>query len=498
MRILYIDIDSLRPDHLGCYGYHRDTSPNIDAVARDAVRFTNLYVTDAPCLPSRTALWSGRFGFHTGLVNHGGTAGQPFIQGVSRQMQDEFGQTGWIAALRNAGFKTTTISTFGERHSAWHWYAGFNEIYNIGRMGQERADEITPVVLDWLGRHGREDNWFLHVNLWDAHTPYRTPADFPNPFARTPLPAHYTPEYWQCAWESYGPHSPQEANGFRAIDDFVRTHYPQVPHTIASFEDVRWWIDGYDIGIRYADYFIGHILNWLTDHGIYDDTIIMIGADHGENLGELNVWADHQTADAITCHVPLVVRFPGITPRVDDALHYHFDWAATLVELVGGQVAANWDGQPFTNAFRRAESAGRDYLVTSQGAWSVQRGVRFDEEGHSYMFLRTYHDGYKMLDDAMLFDLSDDPHEQVNLAASRPELVQHGIALLENWTQQMMKTSRYDVDPLMTVLREGGPHHTRGELPAYLQRLRETGRAAQADTLAAKHPAEAVPSVGVG
>ena len=59
MRVLYIDIDSLRPDHLGCYGYHRNTSPNIDLVAEQAVRFDNMYVSDAPCLPSRTALWSG-------------------------------------------------------------------------------------------------------------------------------------------------------------------------------------------------------------------------------------------------------------------------------------------------------------------------------------------------------------------------------------------------------------------------------------------------------
>ena len=77
MRILYIDIDSLRPDHLGCYGYHRNTSSNIDALAREAVRFDNFYVPNAPCLPSRTALWSGRFGFHTGVVGHGGTTARP-------------------------------------------------------------------------------------------------------------------------------------------------------------------------------------------------------------------------------------------------------------------------------------------------------------------------------------------------------------------------------------------------------------------------------------
>jgi choline-sulfatase len=74
MRILYIDCDSLRPDHLGCYGYDRDTSPNIDRIADDGRRFTNYYASDVPCLPSRTALFTGQLGIHTGVVNHGGIA----------------------------------------------------------------------------------------------------------------------------------------------------------------------------------------------------------------------------------------------------------------------------------------------------------------------------------------------------------------------------------------------------------------------------------------
>ena len=74
MRILYLDLDTLRPDHLGCYGYHRATSPNIDRVAAQGVRFEQYYCSDAPCLPSRAAIMTGQFGFHNGVVGHGGTA----------------------------------------------------------------------------------------------------------------------------------------------------------------------------------------------------------------------------------------------------------------------------------------------------------------------------------------------------------------------------------------------------------------------------------------
>jgi arylsulfatase A-like enzyme len=488
MRVLYIDIDSLRPDHLGCYGYHRATSPNIDALAREATRFENCYITDGPCLPSRTALWSGRSGFHTGVVSHGGRAAEPIIEGPARTFSGRLGATSWMSALRQAGMHTATISSFAERHGAWHWYAGYSEVHNPGRGGLERADEVNAIALDWVRRNARRDSWFLHLNYWDPHTPYRTPPDFSNPFAADPLPAWLTEELRQRLWQGFGPHSPQEPHGY-GYETFYRD-YPLTPAQLDSMAAVRQWIDGYDMGIRYADLHIGQVLNALADEGVLDETAVIVTADHGENQGELNVWGDHQTADAITCRVPLIVRWPGLTtePRLDRALHYHYDWAATLIELAGGAVPSIWDGQPFTAAFRAGQEQGRPYLVTSQGAWSCQRGVRFDQ----YLCLRTYHDGHKQLDPVMLFNLADDPHEQQNLAAAHPELVDRAMGLLAEWQHEMITTSTHDADPLMTVLRDGGPFHTRGELPAYLDRLRATDRAEHAVRLAALHPDEAL------
>ncbi|ACZ41446.1 sulfatase [Thermobaculum terrenum ATCC BAA-798] len=486
MRVLYVDIDSLRPDHLGCYGYHRNTSPNIDSLAREAVVFQNCYISDAPCLPSRTALWSGRSGFHTGVVNHGGVASEPFREGPNRGHRDLFDRTGWMALLRSLGMRTVTVSSFGERHSAWHWYAGFTEIYNPGKRGMDVADEVTPVAVDWLQRNAQSDNWFLHINYWDPHTPYRTPVEFENPFEGEPLPSWLTEEVRQRCWEGYGPHSAQEPSGWGQEDFHLR--YPRVPAQIDSMEAVRMWIDGYDVGVRYADEHVGRLLSVLDELRVLDETVVIIGADHGENLGELNVWGDHQTADQFTCRVPLIVRWPGLTssPRVDRALHYQYDWAATLLELLGGQVPDNWDGTSFAEAFRSGTEAGRPYLVISQNTWSCQRSVRFD----NYICLRTYHDGYKQLQPLMLFDLSRDPHEEHDLSGEMPQIVDRAMGMLEQWYSDMAATSLHDVDPMMTVLREGGPYYTRGELPAYIERLRATGRPHHAQALAARHRAE--------
>jgi arylsulfatase A-like enzyme len=193
------------------------------------------------------------------------------------------------------------------------------------------------------------------------------------------------------------------------------------------------------------------------------------------------------TADSITCRVPLIISWPGATaPRSNRALHQHYDWAATLVELVGGTVPGNWDAVSFADAFREGRSEGRPFVVTSQGAWACQRAVRFER----YICLRTYHDGYKALEPVMLFDLESDPHLQRDLSPEHPGIVQQAMAHLAGWQHRMMLASHNDTDPLMTVLREGGPFHTRGMLPQYTARLRATGRAEHAALLAARHPNE--------
>ncbi len=487
MRILTIDIDSLRPDHLGCYGYHRATSPNIDRLAAEGIRFENTYASDTPCLPSRTALWSGRHGFRTGVINHGGAAAQPFVEGAGRGFRDDFDGTGWMRALRQAGYHTVTVSPFGERHAAWHWYAGYNEIYNPGQGGNERADEVAPIALDWLDRRGAADNWFLHVNFWDPHTPYRTPAEAGDPFAEEPLPDWLNENIRLAAMRNHsGMRCAQELNGWGGEDAHLR--YPRVPETLDSMDGVRQMIDGYDTGIRYSDYYVGQLVDKLAALGVLDDTAIFVSADHGENQGELKVWGDHQLADQITCRVPLIVRWPGKidSPRIDSALHYHFDWAATLIELAGGEVPANWDGQSFAAAFQGEDEAGREYLVLSHSTHTCQRAVRWDDT----ICIRTYHDGYKLLPDVMLFHLAEDPHEQHNLAEARPDLVDKAMGYLADWQHRMMVSSGSDVDPMMTVLREGRPFHAQVDLPAYLERLRASGREHVADALAAKYPGD--------
>jgi len=485
MRILYLDLDTLRPDHLGCYGYRRNTSPNIDGICQEGVRFDNYYCSNAPCLPSRTALMSGRFGIHTGVVGHDGTCADMRIDGPQRGFTDTISKTSLPAFLKQQGLRTTFIGGFGERHSSWTFYAGFREIHDTGMRGMESAEHVTPTVLDWIDRNAERDNWYLHVNYWDPHTPYRAPVSFGNPFEKDPLPGWFNKELVKQHRRLSGPHTAQEINMY---DNKADPRFPRHPGEVKDMSDLRHLIDGYDCGIAYMDQHIGKLFAALKARGAIDDLAIIISADHGENLGELGIYAEHATADHITCRIPMIVRWPGgKSGHVDKGLHYNLDLAPTLAALFEKAPEEVWDGQSFAPAMLEGMDCGREYLVISQCAHVCQRGVRWGD----WLYIRTYHDGYHLFPEEMLFNLRDDPHEQTDLAGSLSDICQQGNEYLSEWHARMMRTMPTGyVDPMETVLAEGGPSHARGMLKSYCKRLEATGRGKAAEELRRKHPRE--------
>ncbi|MCX7044032.1 MAG: sulfatase [Candidatus Sumerlaeota bacterium] len=534
MRILHLDIDTLRADHLGCYGYHRNTSPHLDSIAAQGIRFDKCYCSDAPCAPSRAALMSGRFGIHTGLVNHGGQCADMRLDGARRGFRDWLAHNSLPALLREIGFKTVSISPFAERHGQWTFYAGFNEMHNTGAGGMESAEEITPTVMQWIEANAASQDWYLHVNYWDPHTPYRAPAEFGNPFANDPLPDWITPDVLAAHQQMVGPHCARE---IAMWDNRENPKYPRHPGEVTDMASLRRLIDGYDCGVRYADAQCGKILEALARKGVSDDLMIIVSSDHGENLGELGIYSEHATADAITTRIPLIIRWPenprtGKTgaqakiararaPLVDIGLHYQLDLAPTLTELFGREPKPRWDGRsyapailgvcrrtaylPHENAQRPAlftgeipqttqfsdsllegRDCGREYLVVSQCAHVCQRAVRFGD----WMYIRTWHDGFHLFPNEMLFNVEEDPHEQRNEAEMRPEICCHASRLLDGWHDEMMKSSDSEVDPLWTVMREGGPMHANGQLAKYCEYLKSTGRAWAIPELKRRHPQE--------
>lgn len=482
MKVLFIDIDTLRPDHMSCYGYGRKTTPNIDAVAGEGVRFENYYCSDAPCLPSRAALVSGTFGIKNGIVGHGGTAADRRPGGVQRDFQDYRDQWNFHNIFRRAGMYTASVSTFPERHSAWWFQAGFQETYNEGEKGMESGETVLPYALDWLDRNKDKENWYLHVHFWDPHTPYRAPESFGNPFEKEPLSDDWiNQEVFEKHRQHVGPHSAREIVMF---DDRDLPQYPRYLSKLENLQDVRKLIDGYDCGVAYADYLTGQIFDKLKEMGIYEETAIIVTADHGENLGELGLYSEHATADVPCCHIPLIIKWPGAkNGYVDRGLHYNLDLAPTVADLLEVEKADFWDGISMKETLLTGKDSGRNNLVLSQMAHVCQRSARFDD----WLYIRTIHDGFHLFEKEMLFDIRKDVHEQKDVSEQYPEICAKGAKIILDWQEQAMQEAELTEDPMWRVMKENGPYHTWNALAQYIERLKNTERGEGAEKLKKKH-----------
>lgn len=481
MRILMLDIDTLRPDHMSCYGYNRATTPNMDKICEDGIRFDRYYCSDAPCLPSRAALISGMFGIRNGAVGHGGTAADRRNTGKERGFTDVLDQNNFHNIFRRAGLHTVSISTFPERHSSWWFCAGFNECYNVGKSGLESGEEVLPVALDWLERNGRQDDWFLHVHFWDPHTPYRAPKEFGNPFEKDSFDCWIDAETFELHKKHTGPHSINELNMF---DDLTSHAFPRALGKAENYDELRQVFDGYDCGVRYTDYLVGQIFDWLREHGLYDETAIIITSDHGENMGELGIYSEHATADHPTCHIPFILKWPGgVQGKSDPSLHYNLDLLPTMADLLKVKHCENWDGISYSSAVINGVPCGRDSLVLSQMAHVCQRSARFED----WLYIRTYHDGFHLFESEMLFNITEDPYEQHDVSKEHPEICAKGAKIILDWHDEQMHRSDSLIDPMWTVIQEGGPYHTLGQLENYLKRLEATNRHEGAEKLKEKY-----------
>lgn len=487
MRVIMFDIDTLRSDHLGCYGYGRNTSPAIDAIAAEGVRFTDYYCPNAPCLPSRASLITGQYGIRTGVVGHGGTAADMRLQGESRSFNDDFTDNGLFMQFRQAGMHTVSFSTFPERHSSWWFNAGFNECFNVGGRGSESAESVTPHVLDWIERNGGQDNWFMHVHYWDPHTPYRAPASFGNPFADVPLADNWIDDKIFAEHLLHiGPHG---ANEIDMWDDKTSPNYPRHPGRLDTMADMKNFIDNYDCGVRYTDDNIAMIIDLLKQKGLYgDDLAIIVTSDHGENIGEFGIYGEHATADEPTCHIPMIIKWPGARKgAVQSGFYDNVDLLPTVQELLGTRRTTEnyeYDGISYAKALMDGTDCSRDSLVLTQCCHVCQRSARFGD----YLYIRTVHGGYHLFPEEMLFNVKEDPHQLNDIAVDHPELCAKGAKIILDWVDEMMKKSNYAVDPMWTVMREGGPEHARGALEAYIKRLTGTPREYGVELLRKMYP----------
>lgn len=425
MPVLYIDIDSLRPDHLGCYGYEAPTTPNIDEFAADAVRFDRAYTADSPCMPSRAAFTTGRYGIHNGVTTHGSEGRQLYDVDVDAPTLPElfFGER----------VRTAAVSSF-PRHPATWFYHLWHEFQHPQEEPGEgfqspRGEDVTRLATDALDRHG-DDEFFQYVQYWDPHGPYRRTDEQVERFRDGPVPPYPTAEQieehltWDAWRSAKTPGVADEALQYLdtgSIDD--RTVLNEL-------------VSHYDAEIRYVDRWVGELLDHLRETGRYDETLIVLTADHGEEFGEHGLYREHWSTHDGTQRVPLLIKPPAGTayePGGRSQLVTNVDMAPTIADYAGLDGPACWQGESLRPVVEDEATPWRDRVVVDHGLYTAQRAVRTDR----WKFIRTYHAGMwpGVTPDRQLFDMRADPWEQDDVSDDHPDVVEELETEMVRWAE---------------------------------------------------------------
>jgi len=264
MNVLVYVFDSLRPDHLSSYGYERETSPTIDRLAEDGVQFTNAFAQGIWTAPTSGSIFTGLYP----SVHGGQTVSDPLSPEAPRLAEK----------MAEIGLTTGCISSIDQVSGFRGFDQGFDEFVELFQTydpDDSALDEaLHERIVEWLGERSSEEDWYLCAWSLGTHTPYVFPDDTEAAFAD----------------KSYdGP-----------VDGSIQSLKDANRREISRIHDL------YDSAIRRNDALLGRVIDYLKENGLYDETLIVVTADHGE------VFDEHARLEQTSTIVQRLFDAPGL------------------------------------------------------------------------------------------------------------------------------------------------------------------------------------------
>jgi len=398
--ILLITIDTLRADHLSSYGYPRATSPVLDSLADEGVRFDMPIVQWPKTGPSFASMFTSTYPKDNGIVRKIGT-----------RLPDQFRMLAEV--LKDQGYTTRAVVANGAVASEFNFNQGFDTYIESWKLtppddatDPTGAGMINQLVETILEDHQPDQPLFLWVHYLDPHFPYEAPEPWTDKFAGDEL---------------YDPAPKVEITQDKPRRQMMGIGREQV---LDDSDELAFYVARYDAEIAYVDSKIGELIDFLDHKGLMQDTLTIVTSDHGESLGEHEYYFDHGRFSFQTClRVPLIFHQPGVLdPRVDNSPAELLQLAPTLMEAAGVELL---DGVWMQGESLWPRLLGQEFETPERFA--------FSEAGYAVkpLWQRTVTDGrYKLIyaqdwgeqrwlagkeNPFSLFDLQQDPGETENL-----------------------------------------------------------------------------------
>jgi arylsulfatase A-like enzyme len=387
--IVLISVDTLRPDRLGCYGYDRDTSPTIDALAARGARFTNVVAESSWTLPSHVSMLTGLY-----------PSAHKVTRPSARISEDVYTMA---EVLKQRGYRTLGFTAGGYVAAEF----GFDRGFDVFRDDQESFSEtIEPVCAEIESLTGTRP-YFAFLHTYDVHCPYDPPERYAVRFRSQPR-ANHIPTAGKCG----------------------NPDFNQMDLTPGQ---IRFLSDQYDAEIRELDDNLRSLFDFFDQRDAWDDTIVVLVSDHGEEFGEHGQIGHQRTLYIEALRVPWLVAAPGLNHDVIEEPAGLIDVMPTLLDLVGVPFA-HLPGRPLLNRFNRQTTSDLNArpLFSELDQLLEARSV----------IVGPYHlivsDQYPQ---EVLFDLTLDPAETQNLAKNRPDMLSRLRSLLETHERSQVNAS---------------------------------------------------------
>jgi len=452
--ILYV-LDALRADHLSCYGYERETTPNIDRLADDGLLFERCFTPATWTRPVAASICSGSYPPTHGTETRHDTF-DPHVPALAEKLSE-------------ARYDTIGVTSMGNVSSAINFDRGFDQFYDlykdpdvvskrrtssvadeelkqedVSEVALPRAEDLNHAFLDWLERRENERPFFAFFWSIEPHIPYDPPEEYRD---------FVDPDY-------AGP-----VDGER-----------ECLKDVESDADLGQLKALYDGEIAYNDACLGSLLERLKMEEIYDDTLIVVVGDHGDAFQEHGrLTHGHAPYDELM-HVPFVARPPEgcATDSRIEALCSLIDLYPTVLEVTTDRdVPEKVQGVSLADTLHGGTIDGHEYVYSKTTSYDMQNtfyGVRSDDwkyieietpetSGRNVLKLaryvlekgvltdiirnpKYYLDRYRYSETEFLYDLSEDPDETENFIREQPKQGERLSELLSKWHSRCVELGK--------------------------------------------------------